>query len=154
MRRLILFVTVGLTAACVRTAVDPVTGRMDVDVESPAKRGEEWKAELTGQNAYSGVSASAVARVIAGTTTTTLNVRGGMPGARHPWHIHSGTCATGGPIVGEPASYPPIVIGSEGTATQSAQVQVQLNEAQRYHVNIHLSPTEMGTIVACGDLDD
>ena len=29
------------SAACVRTRTDPVTGKVDVDVESPTKRGED-----------------------------------------------------------------------------------------------------------------
>jgi hypothetical protein len=141
-------------AACVRTAVDPVTGRMDVDVESPTKQGEEWTVGLTGQGSFASVGGNAVARVIAGTTTITLNVTGGTPGGRHPWHIHSGTCAAGGPIVGEPSAYPPVVIGNDGKGTQNAQIQLQLNEGQRYHLNVHASATEMSTIVACGDLKD
>ena len=28
-----------VTTACVRTSTDPVTGRVDVDVESPTKQG-------------------------------------------------------------------------------------------------------------------
>jgi hypothetical protein len=142
------------TAACVRTAVDPVTGRMDVDVESPTQQGEEWTVGLEGTGSHASFRGNARARVIAGTTTTTLQVTGGMSGARHPWHIHRGTCATGGPIVGEPSAYPPIVIGTDGSGQQSAQIQLQLNEAERYHLNVHASATDMSTIVACGDLND
>ena len=154
MRRILFVAIAGLTAACVRTAVDPVTGRMDVDVESPTQQGEEWTVGLEGTGNFASFRGNARARVIAGTTTTTLQVTGGTPGARHPWHLHSGTCATGGPIVGEPSAYPPIVIGNDGSGQQSAQIQLQLNEAQRYHLNVHASATEMSTIVACGDLND
>ena len=31
-----------LAGACVRTRTDPVTGKIDVDVESPTKKGEDW----------------------------------------------------------------------------------------------------------------
>ena len=155
MRRIMLAAAAAvLTTACVRTAVDPVTGRMDVDVESPTKQGEEWRADLTGQGPGAGITGTVVARVIAGTTTTTVNVRGGTAGARIPWHIHTGNCGTGGPIYGQPTAYPVIVIGADGTGTASAQIQLQLNEAERYHVNLHESPTNMATIIACGQLDD
>ncbi len=156
MRRIMLaaVAAAALTTACVRTAVDPVTGRMDVDVESPTKQGEEWTANVAGQGAFASLTGRTVARVIAGQTTTTVNISGGVPGSRHPWHIHSGNCGTGGPIVGDPNAYPPIVIGEDGTGTATAQVMVQLNEAQRYHVNFHESAANLATIVACGQLDD
>lgn len=155
MRRTLLAAAAAvLSLACVRTAVDPVTGRVDLDVESPTKQGEEWSAEIAGQGPGASVTGTAVARVIAGTTNTTVNVRGATPGARIPWHIHLGNCGTGGPIVGEATAYPVIVVGEDGTGTASAQVQVQLNEAERYHVNLHESPTNLATIIGCGQLDD
>ena len=156
MRRILLATATlaAVTTACVRTAVDPVTGRMDVDVESPTQQGQQWTAEIAGQGPMTGLAGTAVARVIAGTTTVTVNLRGGTPGARHPWHIHTGNCGTGGPIYGEPTAYPTLVVGADGTGTASAQIQLQLNEAQRYHVNFHESPSNLATIVACGQLDD
>lgn len=155
MRRMMLAAAAAvLTTACVRTAVDPVTGRMDVDVESPTQQGQEWKTDIAGQGSGASIAGTAVARVISGTTTTTVNIRGATPGARIPWHIHTGNCGTGGPIYGEPTAYPVIVVGADGTGTASAQIQLQLNEAERYHVNLHESPTNMATIIACGQLDD
>ena len=155
MRRILLIAAAAaLTTACVRTAVDPVTGRVDVDVESPTQQGEQWDAEITGQGPGAAIMGSAIARVIAGTTTTSVNIRGATPGARIPWHIHRGNCGSGGPIFGEPTAYPVIVVGADGTGTASAQVQLQLNEAERYYVNLHESPSNLATIVACGQLDD
>jgi hypothetical protein len=155
MRRLLLISTACLaTVACVRTTTDPVTGRMDVDVESPTQQGEQWRATLAGQGAGSAITGDATARVIAGTTTTTINLRGAMAGGRHPWHVHSGSCGSGGPIVGDPGAYQPIAIGENGAGTSSAQIALQLNEAERYHVNVHASASDMATIVACGDLKD
>jgi hypothetical protein len=152
MRRLALIATACLATACVHVTTDPVTGRRDIDVEQPGKKGEDWTASLTGQGATTGVTGTLTAAVLSGTTTATLNVNGATPGASHPWHIHHGTCATGGGIVGEPGGYPPLVIGDQGSGTASVQLQLQLNEAQRYHVNVHASASDMATIVACGDL--
>lgn len=157
MRRLLpLAAAVVLAAgtACIRTAVDPVTGRMDVDVESPTQQGEQWTATMTGQGTGASLTGRAVARVIAGTTNTTLTLAGGTIGGRHPWHIHRGSCGSGGPIVGEMSAYPPIAIGNEGSGSASSQITLQLNEAERYHVNVHASEGEMATVIACGDLRD
>ena len=155
MRRMILAAAAAVLAtACIRTAVDPVTGRMDVDIESPTQQGQQWTAEIAGQGSGASITGNAVARVIAGTTTTTVTIRGATAGARIPWHVHQGNCGAGGQIVGEPSAYPAIVVGGDGTGTASAQIQLQLNEAQRYHVNLHESPTNLPTIIGCGQLDD
>ena len=153
MRRVVLIATALLTVACVKTTRDPVTGAVDVDVESPTQQGEQWRAGLTAQGGAA-LSGNLISRVIAGQTTSTINVSGGTAGARHPWHVHSGTCGSGGPIVGDPNAYPILAIGENGQGTASAQVQVQLNEAQQYHVNVHASASDMATIVACGNLND
>jgi len=47
-----------------------------------------------------------------------------------------------------------LVVGSDGTATAMAHFSPKLNEASNYIVNVHASPTNLGTIVACGDYND
>lgn len=139
--------------ACIRTTTDPVTGRVDVDVESPTKRGEQWGARL-GSETNPSLTGQVTARVISGVTQATIAVTGAQPGARLPWHIHEGTCGSGGPIVGSPSAYQPLVVGDDGRATGSVHLELQLNEARRYHVNLHASPSQMSTIIACGGLAD
>ena len=153
---LVLALALAAAAAvgCVRFNRDPVTGRVDTDVESPLKKGEDWNARLTGKDAFPGVFATARAAVLENETTVTISLTGGTAGASHPWHVHTGTCASGGPIVGEPSAYPPLAVGSEGRAEASSRIGVRLNEASSYHVNVHRSPSDMGTIVACGNLED
>ena len=63
MRRMMLAAAAAiLTTACVRTAVDPVTGRMDVDVESPPQQGQQWRTEIAGQGSAASLTGSASAR--------------------------------------------------------------------------------------------
>ena len=154
MRVFSVLLLAGLAAGCVRTSTNPATGSVDVDVESPTKQGERWTTNLAGQGSYSAVTGSATADVVEGATTATITLQGGQANAEHPWHIHEGTCSTGGPIVGSPSDYPPLQVGSEGRAQGGAKVNARLDEAKEYHVNVHLSRSEMGTIVACGQLDD
>ena len=154
MRAGLILLLACLTAGCVRFHRDPVTGKVDTDVESPLKKGEDWNARLAGKDAFPGVSATARAAVLNDETNVTITMTGGSAGTSYPWHVHTGTCATGGPIVGDAAAYPPISIGSEGRGEASARVPVKLNEATKYHVNIHRSFSDMGTIVACGNLED
>ena len=52
MRTIALFATalvVAGTTGCLRVQRDPATGNADVDVESPLKRGEDWKGTEIGR---------------------------------------------------------------------------------------------------------
>jgi hypothetical protein len=156
MRIATLAVAFLLTAACSRTVkveTDPATGRTDVDVQ-PANQPEAYTGTLSAVGG-SGIAGSATGTTANDSTHVTVNVTGGTPGATLPWHIHDGKCTdAGAPVVGEASAYPPLVIGADGTATAQAHVAVGLNEAKNYIINIHASPTNLGTILACGDFND
>ena len=86
-------------------------------------------------------------------TSATVNLTGATPSAVHPWHIHAGRCGDNGPIVGPPSAYPPLTAGADGAATVMATIPVATPVSGNYYVNVHRSATEMGTIVACGNLE-
>lgn len=141
---------------CTRTpkvVVDPKTGRTDVDVQAPGVP-ETWKATLTAVGG-SGISGTAQGTTAHDSTHVTVNIMGATPGATLPWHIHDGKCGDASPpVVGDASAYPPLVVGADGRATAMAHVAIKLNEARNYIVNVHASPANMGTIVACGDYND
>ncbi len=76
----------------------------------------------------------------------------GLQAGTYPWHVHSGTCDTGGPIVGPADAYPPLTVGTDGEAHVESQIGVETPASGDYHVNVHRSPTDLATIVACGNL--
>ena len=154
MRHTALLLAAFVAVGCVRTSTNPATGKIDVDVESPAKTGEDWKARLAGNGSYASLTGNSTVLVNRGAMTVSTNLMGGMQGSRHPWHIHEGKCGTGGPIVGNPSAYPPLVVAADGKATASAELSVALKEAMDYHVNVHESSTNMANVIACGNLDD
>jgi hypothetical protein len=85
--------------------------------------------------------------------TVEIQIAGGSASGVYPWHIHAGSCADGmGAIVGPPSQYTALGAGSDGTASLTADLPITLDASRRYHVNVHASPSDMGTIVACGDL--
>ena len=141
---------------CSRTqkvVVDPNTGRTDVDIQK-AGVPETWKATLTAVGG-SGITGTAEGTTAHDSTHVTVNIMGATPGATLPWHIHDGKCGdASAPVVGNASAYPPLVVGADGRATAMAHVAVKLNEARNYIVNVHASPANMGTIVACGDYND
>lgn len=156
MRIASLAVAALLSLACTRTPkveVDPKTGRTDIDIQKPGVP-ETWSATLNAMGG-SGVTGTASGTTGHDSTHVTVNIKGAQPGATLPWHIHDGKCTDSGPpVFGDASAYPPLVVGSDGTATATANLATKLNEARNYIINIHASPTNMGTIVACGDYND
>ena len=156
MRIVKLAVAVLLAAACtkaVKVETDPRTGKTDVDVQAPGVP-ETWSGTLSAVGG-SGVSGSATGTSGHDTSHVTVKISGATPGATLPWHVHEGKCSdSGAPIVGPPTVYPPLVVGADGTATADATLPLDLNEAKNYIINIHASPANLGTIVACGDFND
>ena len=150
--------TFGLVAAlaCSRTVkveTNPGAGKVDVDIQKPGVP-ETYKGTLAAAGGSS-VSGTATGTTGHDSTHVTVSIVGGTPGATLPWHIHEGKCTDSGPpVVGDMAAYPPLVVGSDGKATATAHLTVGLNEAKNYIINVHASPTNLGTIVACGDFND
>jgi hypothetical protein len=143
----------GACSTVPKVETDPGGGRVDVDMEAPGQA-EGWNATLRPVGG-SGVSGTASAREMGDATHATINISGGTGGGVHPWHIHEGRCGDPNPpVVGPASAYPPLSVGGGGTATAQAHVPVELNEATNYIVNVHASPSNLGTIIACGDLDD
>jgi hypothetical protein len=133
--------------AIVLAAVAAATACATVPIFEP----REWNATVEPRD-DSGVRATARAATAPGQTAIAINLAGGTAGGTHPWHIHRGTCATGGPIVGDPGAYPALRPTSAGGATATAHVGVQLVPGEDYHVNVHESPQALNRILACGNL--
>ena len=113
-----------------------------------------WSGSATGNPGFRGAEARVGAQSSASGTGISIAFReaAGMSGTVRPWHIHYGTCGNDQGIVGDANAYPPLRPGSDGTARTSATISVPLDSGRSYFVNIHKSPTELGTIVACGPL--
>lgn len=112
---------------------------------------QSWSSELT-PRMDSGVRGAAAANSAMRQTGVSITIAGAQQGGEHPWHIHTGTCGSGGPIVGAPAAYPALRPGMNGEARATANVNVGLEAGGQYHVNVHQSPQQLGQIVSCGDL--
>ena len=137
--RTALLAAAALTAACASTA--------EV-VESP---GRSLAASMNVTNSYEGRWAAAV-NTVPGSTAATISLAGDRSGAVRPWHVHTGTCGSGGGIVGPANAYPALTVGSDGRATAEARVSVGLEMGQRYHVNIHESPSNLGNVISCAEI--
>ena len=115
-------------------------------------QGAQWTAKLTPTDGGTLHGTITFVRTSPETSTRAIfNLSDGTGGAVHPWHIHYGVCGDDHRIVGNPAKYPPIALGSTGSLTASAQLPVQLLDNEKYVVHIHASAMDMRTI-ACGAL--
>jgi hypothetical protein len=123
----------------------------NIDVDPVTDRIGDWSATLQPVNS-SGVRGAVNARSSVAATGVSITISGGGSGGRHPWHVHRGTCGQNGAILGGADEYPLLEIGASGNASASANLEVGLSEDSQYSVNVHRSATEMGTIIACGDL--
>ncbi len=85
-------------------------------------------------------------------TIVEVELKGDAAGSVRPWHIHTGTCAAGGGVFGGGRSYTPITMDGMGGGKSTATLPVALPDTGKYYVNIHDSGSNMGKIVACGDL--
>jgi hypothetical protein len=117
----------------------------------PVFEPRDWNATVEPRGG-SEVRANVRAGSLPGQTAVAINLVGGETGGAHPWHVHRGTCATGGPIVGDAAAYPVLRPNSAGAANATAAIGVQLVPGESYHVNVHRSAQALNQIIGCGDL--
>lgn len=126
-----------------------------VDIGQNALTGDKKEYALSEQSA-SGVSGTATfAKRKNGKTQITLALTGTTDGGDHPAHIHANNAATGGSIVLDLEN----VIGATGKSVTSAHMlkdgtAITYDELINYngHINVHLSPTQLGTRIAQGNI--
>jgi hypothetical protein len=87
-----------------------------------------------------------------GTTAIEVTYARDAAGAVRPWHVHVGSCAKGGPVLGAASAYPVLRVDRKGAAEGKATLRLALPDSGNYYVNIHESAAAMSKIVACGDL--
>lgn len=143
-----------LACALVVLAACSSRGANDTDdVDPVSDRVGDWSASIAPVGNYT-VRGTAKAQSVGVGTGVTISINSATANAHHPWHVHRGVCGDNGPIVGAASNYPALHVGADGSASANATIGMALNEQDSYYVNVHLSPTQLGTIVACGKLDN
>jgi hypothetical protein len=133
------------------------SGTPDTDAGGPVGfMGARWTANLSAQPGSPSTTVSGTGTVMGNSENTQTRVEvslnGAQADARLPWHLHRGTCGNDQGIVGEASEYAPLTVGSDGRATGSATITVPMPTTGEYMINVHASSTDLGTIVACGNL--
>lgn len=129
--------------------------RIDPDAPSLASR---WTATLATppqlQGAIQVTGTAWVGRRDKDTSQTQVHVEiaNALPGGRYPWHVHIGQCGTDQGILGDLASFPVLKVGGNGTAKADAYLKMPTPRAGQYYVDVHAAPTNLQTLVACGNM--
>lgn len=146
---------IALLGACTTTQEEEVGTTTEMGAEGRVVTGPAalptWEA-LVSRVAETDVHGEVAVRALSGGGTFASASVDGDANAVYPWHVHAGECGSGGPIVGSAAAYPALAMGAEGEATAEATLDVTLDPEADYYVNVHASPDDLGTIVACGEL--
>lgn len=129
------------------------SGNDDSDKDVISNQVGDWDATLATVNA-SGVTGTARAQSVGVGTGVRVSIQGAAANGHHPWHVHRGRCGDMGAIVGEANDYPTLHVGTDGRASANATIGVPLRENDSYYVNVHRSPADLGTIIACGNLSN
>ena len=122
----------------------PVATRWNAALSTPAGLAGALQMTGTGWMGYKEKDSSQ--------THAHVSIANASPGGRHPWHVHRGQCGTDQGILGPADAYPILKVGGNGEAEGDADLPIPLPRAGQYFVNVHASPSNMGTIVACGNL--
>ena len=114
-----------------------------------------WKATLHSSN-DSKIEGSAEVKAN-GTDSTMMSVKikNATAGTTYAWHMHSGTCSAGGPVVGDAAAYPKVTADSTGVGRSEGTIKVAPPASGDHSIHVHApSPdsAKAGLEVACGDL--
>jgi plastocyanin len=99
---------------------------------------------------------SALALAFGSVVSAATVAQGDVPS--HPSHIHAGTCAELDPNPAFPLDNvttvsPEAALGTVETATTSIETTVDELTATPFAINVHESDENVGTFIACGDLD-
>ena len=130
--------------------------RDDIDSDTTAENTFTWSTLVFATpDATTAITGSAIVRerIGADVFAAQVEVRNDTRGAVRPWHVHIGTCAQGGAIVGLDADYARLLVDLDGVARNTVRIPVRLVPEASLYVDVHESDAAFNTIIACGDLE-
>jgi uncharacterized surface protein with fasciclin (FAS1) repeats len=96
----------------------------------------------------SGITGLVIVKGDTRNSTVTVLLQGTPAGGVHPMHFHAGNCDSNGDVV-VPLNN---LDGTTGTSRTVVNVPYGAIVGGDHYLNVHLSPDDMGTIVACGEV--
>lgn len=118
--------------------------------------GERWNASLATPSGLAGAvqvqGTGYIARDPSGSAKAVIHVSNATPGGVHPWSVRVGLCGADNPVFGDLSAYPNLKIDKDGTAQGGATLSVPYPTSGDYSLDVRASPSNMGTVIACGNL--
>ncbi|MDQ2932396.1 MAG: hypothetical protein M3Y05_16465 [Gemmatimonadota bacterium] len=119
--------------------------------------GERWNATLATPSGLAGAvqihGSGYVARDPSGSSKAVIHVSNATAGGVHPWSVRIGLCGDpNNPVLGDLSAYPNLKIDNDGTAQGGALLSVPFPTSGSYSLEVRASPTNMGTVITCGNL--
>ena len=118
--------------------------------------GERWNATLATPSGLQGavqVHGTGYLARDPGGSKAVIHISNATPGGVHPWSIRSGLCGNSdNPVFGDASAYPNLKVDEDGTAQTSANLSAPFPTSGDYSLEVRASPTNTGTIIACGNL--
>jgi hypothetical protein len=140
-------------------AVSACGGGRAVEIDPQAQLvGTRWNAslatpvELAGATQVRGSGWMGADERESARTAAFVSISNAVPGGRHPWHVHVGQCGNDQGIFGDADDYPVLEVEGNGQAEETAELDVAVPTSGQYFINVHASPNNMETIIACGNL--
>jgi hypothetical protein len=148
--------SIAVVAAVLLAACGGQSGNTNTEAEPVGFMGAQWSATLAPAAGSPAPQVTGTATVMGNADSSQTRVEvalsGATPGTAFPWHLHRGTCGSDQGIVGDASAYKAMTAGINGRATATATLDMPMPKSGEYMINVHASPTDMGTIVACGNL--
>jgi hypothetical protein len=118
--------------------------------------GERWNATLATPSGLQGAvqvhGTGYLARDPNGSKAV-IHLSNATPGGVHPWSIRTGLCGNvDNPVLGDASAYPNLKVDKDGAAQTSATLSTPFPTSGEYSLEVRASPSNMGTVIACGNL--
>jgi len=156
MRRHNVLSTAAIAAMIATVACNPFHKSSNEITVQDVPVGDRWNATLATPAGLAGAvqihGTGYIARDPSGSSKAVIHVSNATAGGVHPWSVRVGLCGSDNPVFGDLSAYPNLKIDKDGAAQGGALLSVPYPTSGSYSLEVRASPTNMGTVIACGNL--
>jgi hypothetical protein len=98
---------------------------------------KEWRADLIPKNGSTIQGSAEIDGKGPDSTRMEIKIKGGTAQTEYAWHLHSGACATDGPVVGDKAAYPKLMTDASGAGEIDVTLAIQTPATGDHSVHVH-----------------